>query len=122
MFATDDSDSIVYDQKGIRIKQLQIVMNNFARVYDLARDNGIVSVRFLNTAMGKKNIKRKMVKSCIEGHTYGGVTRVGNELKNKILDKFVSEDMKKPLLAIVITDGRVGSPNHQYSPFFSSNG
>lgn len=123
MFATDDSDSMVYEEKAIRIKQLQRVLNNFARVYTLARDNGIVSVRFLNAPKGKKNVNTVTVKTCIRGHDYGGVMRVGTELKKKILDKFVLGIlMKKPLLIVVITDGGVRSPNHQYSPFFSSNG
>lgn len=121
MFATDDNESMVYAEKGIRIKQLQIVLNNFARVYNLARDKGIVRIRFLKAIMGRNNITVKKVRDCLRNHDYGGLRRVGTELKSKILDMFVLKDMKKPLLVIVTIDGEVGSPNDQYSPFFPSN-
>ncbi|KAL0639094.1 hypothetical protein Q9L58_001777 [Maublancomyces gigas] len=102
----DDSDSMVYDQKGARIKTLQKILNAIADIYNLAREQGILTVRFLNATKGKKNVTAKTVKTVIKGHDYGGVTRIGTELKKKILDKFVlGVDMKKPLLIMVITDG-----------------
>lgn len=99
---------MVYDQKGARIKTLQKILNAIAEIYNLARDRGILTVRFLNASKGKKNVTAQTVKTVIKGHDYGGVTRIGTELKKKILDKFVlGIDMKKPLLVMVITDGAV---------------
>lgn len=99
---------MVYDQKGARIKTLQKILNAIAEIYNLARDRGILTVRFLNATKGKKNVTVQTVKTVIKGHDYGGVTRIGTELKKKILDKFVlGIEMKKPLLVMVITDGEV---------------
>lgn len=107
---TDDSDSMVYDQKGARIETLQKILNSITSIYNLAREQGIMTVRFLNAAKGKRNVTTKTVKTVIKGHDYGGITRIGTELKKKILDKFVlGMEMKKPLLIMVITDGGVRS-------------
>lgn len=116
--AIDDSDSMKYDEGGVRIKTLQKILNNIADVYGLARENGIVTVRFINAPQGKKNVTPKTVRNVIKNHNYGGVTRIGTELKKKIIDKFVSENMEKPLLIMVITDGAVRPP--KYYPFFLS--
>lgn len=101
----DDSDSMKYEENGERIKTLQRTLENIASVYGLARDQGIMTVRFLNAPQGKKNVTGKTVKTVLKGHNYGGVTRIGTELKKKILDRFITKDMQKPLLIIIITDG-----------------
>lgn len=117
--ATDDSDSMVYAQNGERIKTLQEILNNIADIYGLAKDTGISTVRFLNAAKGKKNVTAKTVKTVIKGHDYGGVTRIGTELRKKILDRFVlGKEMKKPLLVLVITDGAVRSQKYCSFLFF----
>lgn len=105
-----------YDQGGKRIKILQRLLNAIASVYSLAREKGILTARFLNASQGKKNITARAVKTVVNGHEYGGVTRVGTELKKKILDEFVlGVEMKKPLLVIVIADQPVRSLNHSRS-------
>lgn len=103
----DDSDSMKYEENGERIKTVQKTLDNIANVYGLARDQGIITVRFLNAPQGKKNVTVKTVKSVLKNHNYGGVTRIGTELKKKILDRFVTNDMAKPLLIMIITDGAV---------------
>lgn len=109
---------MVYDQKGARIKTLQKILNAIADIYNLARDRGIMTVRFLNATKGKKNVTAQTVKTVIKGHDYGGVTRIGTELKKKILDKFVlGIEMKKPLLIMVITDGAVRDTPPFLSPY-----
>lgn len=113
---TGDSESMVDDQGGQRIKILQRLLNAIASVYNLARERGISTVRFFNALQGKKNITAQTVKTVIKGHQYGGDTRVGTELERKIIDKFViGIEMKKPLLVIVITDQAVGSLNDSRS-------
>lgn len=107
---------MIYDQGGERIKILQRLLNAIASVYSLARENGILTARFLNAPQGKKNITPRTVKTVMKGHDYAGITRVGTELKRKILDRFVlGVEMKKPLLVIVIADQSVRSLNHSRS-------
>lgn len=102
---TGDSDSMKFEQNGNRIKLLQKLLEAITGVYNLATGQGILSVQFLNATKGKKNVIVQNVQTLVEGHDYGGMQRVGTELKQKIIDKFVLEtDMKKPLLVIVITD------------------
>lgn len=107
--ALGDSESMVCHQRGDRIKQLQRLLNTIASVYSLAREQGIVSVRFLNAPKGKKNVNDETVKTVLKDHDYLGITRVGTGLKEQIVDKFVRQsEMSKPLLVIVITDNPVG--------------
>lgn len=102
-----------YNEGGGRKKTLKQTLQQIANVYGLARIEGIQSVRFLNTPRGRKNVTSTAVGPTLDNHNYGGVTRIGNELKKKILDKFISAEMGRPLLVIVITDGSVRSQkNH----------
>lgn len=105
---TGDTVSMLSGQGGQRIMILQHLLDAIAGVYNLARERGILTAQFFNTAQGKKNITTQTVKTVIKGHHYGSATRIGTELKTKILDKFViGVEMKKPLLVIVITDQAV---------------
>lgn len=106
----DDSDSMKYSQDGEQVEQLQRLLGTIASVYTLAREQGILTVRFLNAPQDKQDVDHETSRSVLRDHEFGGVTRVGTELKNKVLDKFVSKvEMRKPLLVIVITDGPVRS-------------
>lgn len=99
---------MIYDQNGYRIKLLQNLLNAIAGVYNLAREQGIHTVRFLNSTKGKKNVTVQTVKNVLEGYEYGGVQRVGTELERKILARSVlGTEMEKPMLVIVITDQSV---------------
>lgn len=103
---------MVNDQSGERIKILQSLLNAITSIYTLARERGVMTARFLNAEISKKNVTPQSVGSVISGHIYGGITRVGTELKRKILDKFVvGLVMETPLLVIVIGDRSVSSPH-----------
>lgn len=105
---TGDGDSMVYDDEGRRIDILHRLLDAIARVYDLAREKGILTTRFLNARVGSNDVTAPTVNKMITGHEYGGVVRVGTGLRGKILDKFVlGIEMKKPLLMIVIADQAV---------------
>lgn len=107
---TGDCESMEYDEDGDRILTLERILNAIASVYGLARDQGILRIRFLNAPKGKKNVTAKTVKTVLRDHDYGGVPKIGTELKRRILDKWVlGVNMPKPLLVIVITDTEVGS-------------
>ena len=78
-----------------------------AEVYTLARSDGILAINFLNDETGERNVRKEIVAKIIKKHNFSGWTRIGTELKQKVLNDFVKADMKKPLLVITITDGGV---------------
>jgi hypothetical protein len=99
-------------QGGKRINTLTEVMRCICRVYVHARAGGVMSVKFFNEPQGRKDFTEAKVAKLTTYSPWKGVTRIGTELKRKILDNFVFDgtkvrDMKKPLLVVVITDGEV---------------
>lgn len=96
------------EQEGKRKETLKRTMKEITAVYDLANTKGIKSIKFLNTKKGLRNIKSTNWKKKFDAHDYDGMTRIGTSLQKKILDKFVwEEEMIKPLLVMIITDGDV---------------
>ena len=108
----DDSSSMEYAEGGLRKEKLRDVLNAVAEIYGLAREQGIVSVRSLNGPRGRKDVTLNKVADVHNKIVYGGVTMIGTQLQNKILNPFVLSKtrMEKPLLTIIITDGNVCSP------------
>jgi len=104
----DDSTSMRIKEDGTRIETLVNVLRHICSIYDLANPNGLTSVRFLNGMQGIRNFTANKVDRLRE-HRWNGVTKIGTELKQKIIDPFVSsaKEMNKPLLVMVITDGEV---------------
>ncbi|PUU79847.1 hypothetical protein B9Z19DRAFT_1022673 [Tuber borchii] len=104
----DDSDSMISEEEGQRKKTLIQLIDHITDIYSLANESGVFAMRFMNRSGGKKNWKEKSEKYLSE-HKYGGVTRIGTELKKKILDKFAigNSNQRKPLLVLIITDGAV---------------
>jgi hypothetical protein len=109
--AADDSTTMKYaEEEERRIGTLIRVLQGVCEVYDHANPSGVASVKFLNYPKGRKNVTSTKLKF-MDTHKWGGVTRIGSELKRKILDSFVYArglKMEKPLLVITITDGEVG--------------
>jgi hypothetical protein len=113
----DDSDTIRLAEEGKRFETLKTVMNEVAEIYTLARPKaengnpgGIKSVRFFNTRQGKANVTPEKAKTILDSIAYTGLTKIGTELRRKILDPFLykaPEALKKPLLIMIITDGDV---------------
>jgi hypothetical protein len=107
---TDDSTSMAVAQDGKRPEHLQKVLTEVSDIYSLARQQGINSVRFLNTKQGKKDVTPDRVAEVLKVRYYG-LTKIGTNLQKKILEPFVlNKKMEKPLLIMVITDGDVSLP------------
>ena len=92
---------------GNRIKALESTLLLIAEVYTLARSDGILAIDFLNDSTEEVDVRTDIVVEIISEHSFSGWTRIGTELKQKVLDDFVKTDMEKPLLVITITDGGV---------------
>ncbi|KAF8539585.1 hypothetical protein BDD12DRAFT_837137 [Trichophaea hybrida] len=119
----DDSASMTFKEKVIpgdtsanaetrtRQETLLEVLRQVCATYECTRSNGIISAKFFNARRGwgnvdtnKYNTKKDPAYKC------QGVTRIGTELKRKIIDQYVFKEnftMERPLLVVVITDGKV---------------
>lgn len=107
---SDDSSSMYTDDDGARVKTLHTLLKAVAEVYELAREEGIMSVRYLNGRQGRKNVTKAKVDEVHEAIRYHGLTMIGTQLQEKILKPFVEKKvMTKPLLTMIITDGAVSS-------------
>jgi len=104
----DDSDSMIYEEEGKRKECLIQYIDHITDIYKLANESGILAMRFMNGHKGKKNWTGES-KEYLDQHKYGGPTRIGTELKQKILDLFVTGNEKqvRPLLVLIVTDGVV---------------
>jgi len=104
---------MISQDNGERKEALIQLVDHITEIYSMANESGILAMRFMNRAGGKRNWTGES-KDYLDHHSYGGVTRIGTELKRKILDEFVirKDDQKKPLLVLIITNGAVcPSPN-----------
>ncbi|PUU82953.1 hypothetical protein B9Z19DRAFT_1073820 [Tuber borchii] len=104
----DDSDSMRSEEYGRRKKTLIQFVDHITEIYSMANESGILAIRFLNGSRGKKNWTGKS-QEYLDHHSYGGVTRIGTELKKKILDIFAIGNLNqsKPLLVLTVTDGAI---------------
>ena len=106
--SVDDSDSMIREEDGKRKETLIQFIDRITEIYSMANESGILAMRFMNGRGGRENWTEKS-KDYLDHHSYGGVTRIGTELKKKILDKFAigNPNQSKPLLVLVVTDGAV---------------
>ena len=83
----------------------------------MANESGILAMRFMNGISGKKNWTEKS-KSYLDDYDFSGITRIGTELKTKILDQFAigNTNQGKPLLVLIVTDGEVCFSPHISTP------
>jgi hypothetical protein len=98
------------EEEGQRKSTLEQVLDNITRIYTYARKDGVVGVRFFNTKKKAPNVTDARVKQLMSMITWSGLTMIGTNLKEKILNPFVYDKkgtMTKPLLVVVITDGDV---------------
>ena len=108
-----DSNSMIYEQNGTRKDTLIQFIDHITEICSMANESGILAMRFMNRRGGKKNWTGKS-QEYLDHHSYGGATRIGTELKKKILDKFTTGNpsQSKPLLVLIVTDSGVClSPN-----------
>ena len=99
---------MISEENGQRKEILIKFVDHITEIYSMANESGILAMRFMNGAGGKKDWTGKS-KDYLDHHSYSGVTRIGTELKKKILDKFATgnPDQSKPLLVLIVTDGIV---------------
>lgn len=110
-----------FEEKGERIKDLQLILQRVAFAGTLFDDDG-VEVRFMNSdppAQMTSGIKtEQQVEGLLQGHRFSGLTPMGTKLKQKVIDDIVmrslrSGRMRKPYLIITITDGQpAGEPQN----------
>lgn len=99
------------EEGGKRIPVLEQTLKIIAKLYSLVAEpgRGILGIRFLNSSIQKDYVSENAANDIVKDHHYSGLTRIGGELKRKILRPFVYDThMKKPLLIMTITDGGVG--------------
>ena len=109
----DDSDSMICEENDARKETLIEFVDHITEVYSMANESGILAMRFTNSDQGKENWTGES-KDYLDHHSYGGSTRIGTALKERILDRFAigNPNQSKPLLVIIVTNGVVClSPN-----------
>lgn len=112
---------MLFEEDGERIKDLKLIVARVAYAASLFDEDGI-SVRFMNTESkdfhGQDDGIRtqEQVENLISKVPFKGLTPMGTELKNKVLEPLVlsparSGKLQKPVLVITVTDGQpAGEP------------
>lgn len=103
-------------------KGLKVVADMYAKIAyadDGVTPRGILAARFLNRQNAGGNdapraddLTALAVSQLIDSHRFGGITQIGTKLQEQILQPLVYRklregNMKRPLLVMVITDGKV---------------
>ncbi|CAZ85854.1 unnamed protein product [Tuber melanosporum] len=109
VFLLDDSGSMRFGE-GL-IDELKFILSNVAFATGLFDQDGF-SVRFMNSNVQGDNIRtEQQAAALVDQVRFEDVTPLATSLKNKILDQFIygqeqRNSLKKPVLVIIITDGR----------------
>jgi len=109
----DDSDPMIYEENGARKRTLIQFIDHITEIYSMANESGILAMRFTNSYQGKENWAGESG-DYLDHHSYGGLTRIGTALKERILDRFAigNPNQSKPLLVLIVTSSAVClSPN-----------
>ena len=111
---------MAFEENGSRIDDLKLILQRVSYAATLFDDDGI-SVRFMNNAPGINprldpswldNIRSEQdVDRLMQVIQFKGLTPMGTELKNKVIEPMVLQrargnQLQKPVLVIVITDGQ----------------
>ncbi|KAL0632324.1 hypothetical protein Q9L58_008804 [Maublancomyces gigas] len=104
----DDSRSMLHQEGGLRIKNLQRVIDIIASVYTLTDDQVIPYVKFINSKQSRRNVTNKEASEITASHTWQGGVCLGSILRKRVLAPLViGKYMEKPLLVITVTGGTV---------------
>lgn len=127
-FNPDNSGSMVFEERGERIKDLKIIIDRVISTAMIFDDDGI-SIRFMNDlapdpSMGNLDMRQldrvqseQMAEYITNNVKYAGLTPLGTELRRKVIEPLVlaparNRQLQKPVLIITITDGQpAGEPN-----------
>jgi len=107
----DDSGSMAFEENGERIDDLKLIINRVAFAAGLFDDDGI-QVRFMNSTQQGNGIRSpQQVEQLISSIRFQGLTPMGRELNNKVLQPLIvgaarAGQLRKPVLCIIITDGQ----------------
>ena len=107
----DDSGSMSFEEGGSRIDDLKLILNRVAFAASLFDDDG-VQIRFLNSPEQGNGIRNEQqVLELVARVRFSGLTKVGTELQQKILDPLILQSaragqLRKPVLVIIVTDGQ----------------
>lgn len=102
---------MAFEENGERIDDLKLIINRVSFAAGLFDDDGI-QVRFMNSTQQGNGIKTpQQVEQLISSIRFQGLTPMGRELQNKVLQPLVvnaaqSGQLRKPVLVIIITDGQ----------------
>lgn len=103
----DDSDSMIWEEKGERKKTLVMLIDQIWEICLMANESGIRTMRFMNRAGNIENWTEKKGEY-LGRRVYGGLTKIGTELENTLEDFSVgNSNQSKPLLVLIFTDGVV---------------
>ncbi|KAI4127303.1 MAG: hypothetical protein LQ338_003263 [Usnochroma carphineum] len=123
----DNSGSMTFEQDGARVEELRKILTSVVYVATLFDDDGI-SIRFMNDwpsnpatdGFDMRRLDRiqneQMVEHIMSKARFVGLTPLGTELRNKVIDPLVlgparARQLQKPVLVITITDGQpAGEP------------
>jgi hypothetical protein len=107
----DDSGSMAFEERGERIADLKVILTRVAFAAALFDDDG-VQVRFMNSLEQGNGIRNEQqVNDLVARVKFSGLTPMGKELRNRILEPLVlgparAGRLQKPVLIITITDGQ----------------
>lgn len=116
MLLIDDSGSMAFEENGSRIDDLKLILNRVSYAASLFDDDG-VQIRFLNSAEQGNGVRNeRQVLDLVARVSFSGLTKVGTELQQKILEPLIlqparAQQLKKPVLVIIVTDGQPAGEN-----------
>jgi len=109
----DNSLSMSVEQDGERIETLIKITRAVAQIYTLSTPGkkGITAIKSLNSSYDHDGVTTKRVNSYFRRLKFEDTTPIGTALNEKVLKKYVHDNMPNPLLVIIITDGEIeGEP------------
>lgn len=116
IFHVDDSGSMLFEENGERVEDLKFVLGKLAPVVTRLSSTGIY-IRFMNSNVQGNNVKSSHeVEQIIGQVSFSGLTPLGASFETKIVNHFMSKNMQKPILTIILTDGTpVGEPRNHFA-------
>jgi len=102
---------MAFEENGERIDDLKLILNRVAHATSLFDTDGI-QIRFMNSPTQGNGIRNEQqVEQLLAQIKFSGMTPMGRELNNKILQPLVVQparagQLQKPVLVITVTDGQ----------------
>ncbi|GAA5915247.1 uncharacterized protein JCM6883_002373 [Sporobolomyces salmoneus] len=109
----DDSGSMSFEEGGSRIDDLKLIVSRVSQAASIFDDDGI-EVRFMNSRTEGHGLRGEAdAMRLISQVKFSGLTPLGTALDQKILQPLLvqparSNQLRKPLLIIAVTDGAPG--------------